>query len=158
MTTAKLHLSAHGASTDDLVEIDGHNITKAVRNIVLIAGANELTTLHVDLVVREDVTVTGEVTVTIPEQTRAALIALGWTPPGDPGQADGEPVAPVIPDDLLFSLLKTVRDLDSLDITDEEIRDGHHRIEWYAWLAEQAYRLGQESRTTATPPAGPIQP
>jgi hypothetical protein len=42
----------------------------------------------------------------------------------------------------IFSLLKTIRDMDCLDITDDEIRDGHHRIEGYAWLAEHAYRFG----------------
>ncbi len=150
MTTAKLHLPAHGNDPAARVEIDGHDITNAVRNVGVMAGVGELTTLHLDLMVLEDVTVTGEATVTIPEATRAALITLGWTPPGDTSQTGGDPVAPTITDGLLFSLLKTVRDLDSLDITDEEIREGHHRIEWYAWLAEQAYRLGQESRTEAT--------
>lgn len=44
--------------------------------------------------------------------------------------------------DAIFSLLQQVRDHDSLDITDEEIRDGHHRAEWYEWIAMQAWNLG----------------
>lgn len=48
-----------------------------------------------------------------------------------------------------FPLLVQVADRDSLDINDDDIRDGHHRIEGYAWLAEQAYRLGAASRDKA---------
>lgn len=50
--------------------------------------------------------------------------------------------------DALFPLLQQVRDRDSLDITDEEILEGHHRITEYAWLAVQAYWLGAASRNT----------
>lgn len=41
----------------------------------------------------------------------------------------------------LFPLLRRVVDEDGLDISDEEIREGHHRIEWYEWIAREAYAL-----------------
>lgn len=47
----------------------------------------------------------------------------------------------------VFDLLKTIRDMDCLDITDEEILYGHSRIEGYAWIAEHAYRFGLARHT-----------
>jgi hypothetical protein len=47
-------------------------------------------------------------------------------------------------DDLLFPLLQAARDEDSLDITDQEIRDGHYRITPFASLARAAFDLGAQ--------------
>lgn len=47
-----------------------------------------------------------------------------------------------IPPDVLADLMCEVRDRDNLDISDDEIAYGHHRITGYAWLAQEAYAAG----------------
>lgn len=54
-------------------------------------------------------------------------------------------------DELLFPLLRQVVAEDGLDISDEEIRDGHHRIEWYAWIAREAYGQGRDDEAANLP-------
>ena len=98
--------------------------------------------------------VSGEATVTIPGQTRAALTALGWTPPVDASQLTGESADPWTTQ--VAPAIETQLGL-VLRLYDEAPA---HRDDAHAALlgiASEAYRLGQESRTTATTPAGPAQ-
>ncbi|WP_119728354.1 hypothetical protein [Thermomonospora amylolytica] len=77
--TARLSLTPGRGGT---VEIDGHDIAPVTRALHLAAAVGEIPTLYLDLAI-DLVEVDGEVTVTIPEGTRRALVALGWTPPAD---------------------------------------------------------------------------
>ena len=63
-------------------------------------------------------------------------------------------------DEALFSLLQEVRDRDSLDISDDEIKEGHHRIVNYDWLAREAFKLGCNARpiTVADPDPSSLMP
>lgn len=74
---ARLRLLAGGSAE---VEVDGHRIEDAVAGLRLDAEANCLPRLHLDLHLF-DVDVEGAVSILVPERTRRALIALGWTPP-----------------------------------------------------------------------------
>lgn len=47
-----------------------------------------------------------------------------------------------IPPEDLFRLLKLAEDQDSLDVTDQDIVDGHHRTTVYERLLAAAYALG----------------
>lgn len=44
--------------------------------------------------------------------------------------------------DQLFALLTYANEADGLDVSDEEIREGHARTEVYAEVARRAYALG----------------
>jgi hypothetical protein len=75
----ELHLTptARGSS----ILLDGEPLT-GVRAVNVSAGVGELTTVTVDLLVREATDLDAEqAIVQVPEQTAAALVALGWTPP-----------------------------------------------------------------------------
>ncbi|MFI6443814.1 hypothetical protein [Kitasatospora sp. NPDC050543] len=65
-----------------VVTVDGRSLT-GVRRATFVAEVGCVPTLTVDLVLRE-AEVDGEVLLTVPQATAAALVALGWTPP--PGQ------------------------------------------------------------------------
>lgn len=79
MASIKLGLGRQGWNST--IEVDGHDISAAARAFRLDADVHGIPQLVVDLVVLESSTVSGEATVVIPEATREALIALGWTPP-----------------------------------------------------------------------------
>ncbi|MER7363587.1 hypothetical protein [Nonomuraea wenchangensis] len=81
---ARLHLTPGFLGSE--IEINGVRIPH-VRNVHLDAEPHNLPALTLDFVLRE-VEVDGEMVVTVPEKTHAALVALGWTPPADdePGQ------------------------------------------------------------------------
>lgn len=64
-----------------VVALDGDPLD-GVRGLDLSAEAGEIPRLTLDLLVNE-VQVNGEMTVTVPDATREALIALGWTPPSE---------------------------------------------------------------------------
>ncbi|MFG2899536.1 hypothetical protein ACGFZH_20945 [Streptomyces zaomyceticus] len=68
--------SGHGT-----IKINDVDISRAVRGLTLRAEADELPVIELELLVF-DVSTHAEVTrVYIPEETEAALIALGWDPP-----------------------------------------------------------------------------
>lgn len=64
------------------VEVDGNDISKALRGLTVRLGAGHLPEVELDLSVI-DVTDFGmpEVMVHIPEAVHDALVKLGWTPP-----------------------------------------------------------------------------
>lgn len=74
--TAKLRLDAAGRGT---VEIDGRELP-GVRGLTLTAEYGHTPTLELDLALY-DVSTVAEARIVIPDQTREALLALGWTPP-----------------------------------------------------------------------------
>lgn len=77
MLTNKVNLSLRPGS--GVIALDGEALN-GVRGLDLSATAGEIPSLTVELLVNE-VEVDGEMTVTVPDATREALIALGWTPP-----------------------------------------------------------------------------
>lgn len=76
---AEIEVSGHGR--DGRVVLDGHDVTNGVRGFVLRAGVDCVTELELDVVAADGATFDGEVRLVIPESTRDALVALGWTPP-----------------------------------------------------------------------------
>ncbi|MGH3495066.1 MAG: hypothetical protein ACRDQ1_17780 [Sciscionella sp.] len=62
--------------------VGGTDLAPAVRSIQLCAGVDYRPELVLNLVLHE-VEVDGEITTTIPDRTREALVALGWTPPAE---------------------------------------------------------------------------
>lgn len=74
---AKLHLTPGGFGSE--IEVDGQRIPH-VRSVHLDAKVMELPSLTLDLLLHE-VEIDGVMNVTVPDETRDALIALGWTPP-----------------------------------------------------------------------------
>ncbi|HEY9473386.1 MAG TPA: hypothetical protein VIS06_05965 [Mycobacteriales bacterium] len=64
---------------DGEVSLDGESISDAVRGLTLTMCAGDIPTLTLDVVA--DVLFDGQTDVVIPEETRALLVRLGWTPP-----------------------------------------------------------------------------
>lgn len=76
--TARLNLAGrHGT-----IEIDGTDISRAVHSLTLEASVDELPRLRLELLLL-DVSTTAETQIHVPDETAAALVALGWTPPGE---------------------------------------------------------------------------
>ncbi len=64
------------------VIVDGCDLSRSVQGLTLRAGINQFPELELDLVV-PTATVTGEteVRVFMTDETKKALVALGWSPP-----------------------------------------------------------------------------
>lgn len=84
MTThnAQIELTQTGAGR---VVVNGVDLSRAARGITLEAEVGCRPVLHLELVLH-DVSTVAETRILIPDETAAALVALGWTPP--PGQED----------------------------------------------------------------------
>lgn len=116
MSTAAVRVGAvAGVSKDDRIEINGHDITTAVRRVTLAAEVGELTTLTLDLGATKGVVFDGKVNVHLDEAARYALLALGWTPPpGEPEsvrfwvQVDDKVMDRVIKNDVGWTVLRRV--------------------------------------------------
>lgn len=64
------------------IVLDGHDVSGAVRGFQITAGVGDITRLVLDLNVLDVTRLDSEQTeIMIPDATRDALIALGWTPP-----------------------------------------------------------------------------
>jgi ABC-type phosphate transport system permease subunit len=79
MTALVISLDARGHG---MLALDDKELSNAVNGFTLTSQAGQASVLELDIVPYLT-TVTAEVTVTIPAATREALIALGWTPPGE---------------------------------------------------------------------------
>ncbi|MFC8290061.1 hypothetical protein ACFUJ0_06135 [Streptomyces sp. NPDC057242] len=79
--TARITLDGRGCGK---VEIGGVDISHAVRALRFSSTAGELPTVELRLGVY-DVSTQAEAQVYVPEETEAALIAMGWTPPPSEG-------------------------------------------------------------------------
>ena len=67
---------------DYVIEIDGHDITKAVREVTFSVGVDRLPVATIDLLVLSDGAIaSSDTTVVIPDDTADALVAMGWMPP-----------------------------------------------------------------------------
>lgn len=66
---------------DQTVQLDGVDITHALRGVTLRLGVGSLPVAELDAAVYDVDTVAEGAVVHVPEATRAALVALGWTPP-----------------------------------------------------------------------------
>lgn len=64
------------------VSVDGTRL-KGLRGVTIRAGADEVPTLTVELLLHSAL-IDGEYVVQVPEDTAAALVTLGWTPPAPP--------------------------------------------------------------------------
>lgn len=70
-------------ATSGHIKLDGTDVSSGVRGFVLRSEVGELTRLELDVLVLDTQQFDGEVSVIIPDETREALIAIGWTPPDD---------------------------------------------------------------------------
>lgn len=84
---ARIELDAAG---DGTIEVDGVPL-RGVRALSLDAGLGERPVLRLELAVH-DISTLAEARIYIPDDTVAALVALGWTPP------PGQPVDEEVPD------------------------------------------------------------
>ena len=66
------------------IVVDGKDLANGCRAIQLNGEAADLPKLTLDLLLSE-ITFDGQVRAWIPDGTREALIALGWTPPAEDG-------------------------------------------------------------------------
>lgn len=62
------------------VELDGQDIAHALRGLSLNLDSSPLASARLSLVI-EDVSTHAEVDVWMPDETKALLVRLGWTPP-----------------------------------------------------------------------------
>jgi hypothetical protein len=69
----------HLGPDNGTVNVDGTRL-KGLRGLTISAGADEVPTLTVELLLHSAL-IDGEYVVQVPEDSAAALIALGWTPP-----------------------------------------------------------------------------
>lgn len=81
--TARIRLGDPGLAT---IEIDGQDVSDAIRGFTLTGAVDERHQLTLDLLL-DTAGVEGEVQARIPAATAGLLVALGWTPPDD-----GQPV------------------------------------------------------------------
>ncbi|MFF6836019.1 hypothetical protein ACFY84_29940 [Streptomyces sp. NPDC012438] len=79
--TVRIALGGPGRGT---VEVGGADISHAVRAVHFDAVAGALPKVELELSVH-DVSTQAEAQVYVPEETEAALIAMGWTPPPSEG-------------------------------------------------------------------------
>lgn len=100
--TARINLDATGMGT---VEIDGVDVSRAVSSVRIHAEVGERPHVTLGLALH-DVSTLSEARVLIPEDTAAALVALGWTPPA--GQ-DIEPNHPALREAVLAALRHAAR-------------------------------------------------
>lgn len=75
----RLNITPFGHSCT--VELDGRDISEAVRGLDVSAAVHDATSITLRLVVLDGVVVEGETRVLLPKATVEALCALGWTPP-----------------------------------------------------------------------------
>jgi hypothetical protein len=76
--TARLRLGLDGGT----VEVAGHDVSLSVTALQLDHRAGHRPLLRLELLLQE-LDVEGEMQAFVPDETAAALVALGWTPPGE---------------------------------------------------------------------------
>ncbi|MFJ3037721.1 hypothetical protein [Streptomyces tendae] len=69
-----------------VVELDGHDISNALRGLSLNLDSSPVAEARLD-VIAEDVSTHAEVLVCLPDATKDLLVRLGWTPPAEEAQA-----------------------------------------------------------------------
>lgn len=76
---ATLRITQSGV--DQTVRLDDVDITHALRGVTLKVEAGSLPVAELDAVLFDVDTVAEGAIIHVPDETRAALVALGWTPP-----------------------------------------------------------------------------
>jgi hypothetical protein len=76
--TAHLRLGLDGGA----VEVAGHDLSRSTTALRLEHRPGHRPLLRLELLL-DQAHVEGEVQVVVPDETAAALVALGWTPPGE---------------------------------------------------------------------------
>lgn len=85
-----LRIDAQGATAvNTIVELDGHNVSSALRGLDLYMRVGEITEARLDPVIIDLTEVETEVRVVLPDATRDLLLRMGWTPPPIPGKSEG---------------------------------------------------------------------
>ena len=81
--TVRITASPTGYGPGDKVEVGAVDITRGLRGYRLDAASGHAPRLTLDLLIRDVTPIDAEgVQVIVPQGTRDALVALGWTPPG----------------------------------------------------------------------------
>ncbi|WP_435112037.1 hypothetical protein [Nocardiopsis synnemataformans] len=82
MPTRDVRITGLTPGYEDLaVAIGGTQVSRSLYGLALTAREGEEPRLTLDVVIVDRSTIEGQMDVDIPDQTRATLIALGWTPP-----------------------------------------------------------------------------
>lgn len=85
--THRLAITARGLGST--VHLDGHDIGSALTGLTLTLSAGQAPTATLDLAIHNVTELQdSETRILIPDATRDALIALGWTPPADEPKKD----------------------------------------------------------------------
>jgi len=74
-----MRITTRGAT--GTVEVDGVDLSTGVRGLTVKLGVGQLPKVELDLIVLELDLDSDDTRLIIPEATRAALVALGWTAP-----------------------------------------------------------------------------
>lgn len=69
------------------VHVDGHDLGSVVSALTFKAGAGDISTVDLDVLVFTGEVHGQDVIVQLPDETTAALVALGWTPPSSGGES-----------------------------------------------------------------------
>lgn len=87
----RVHLEVDGAGMGTLT-VDGHSLGNAVQATSIHSRAGHATRVELELLATDVSTQCEPEQILIPEETREALIALGWTPPQEtePGRCGAE--------------------------------------------------------------------
>lgn len=74
-------ITSNGTGTGS-IHVDGHDIGGGVREVDFHGAVGEADTVNLELVVFDGTRIdSDEAEVIIPDETRKALVDLGWTPP-----------------------------------------------------------------------------
>ncbi|MBB4700098.1 hypothetical protein [Sphaerisporangium siamense] len=90
MAARKIHI--HTQRGRGFIEVDGKN-AKGIRGFTVQGTVNDWPTATLDVILFE-AEIDGKAYVDVPEKTRDTLIALGWTPPGEPSEIAALPTDP----------------------------------------------------------------
>jgi hypothetical protein len=70
-----------------IVELDGHDIARALVGVTVQLTGDPVATATLDVVAEELPAEFGEVKAYLPDATRDLLVRLGWTPPAEEAQS-----------------------------------------------------------------------
>jgi hypothetical protein len=94
--THRLAITATGVGTAEVL-LNGQDIANALTGLTLDMGVGKVPTATLDLLLIDTTKVQdAETRIFIPDATREALLALGWTPPTEPEPTDHLRVTPYL--------------------------------------------------------------
>lgn len=83
MTSGRVTITSEGHPKTARVNLDGRDITRALRRVSLDLRHDDAPQITLELVVAETVSVTGGSMLYVADESRDLLIAFGWTPPAE---------------------------------------------------------------------------